>query len=58
MPCQCNCFEAYEEPDVSQLILDASVQYAQMPFMITNAQKEKLRLIGYDEEAISKMTPE
>jgi hypothetical protein len=29
-----------------------------MPFMITNAQKAKLRAIGYDDDAISKMTPE
>jgi hypothetical protein len=29
-----------------------------MPFIITNAQKEKLRAIGYNDDAISKMTPE
>jgi hypothetical protein len=41
-------------PDVSQVIVEAG----QMPFMITNAQKAKLRSIGYDDDAISKMTPE
>ena len=30
---------------------------AQMPFMVTNAQKQKLREMGYEDEAISNMTP-
>jgi hypothetical protein len=54
MPCERNLAEGHEEPDVSQVIVEA----AQMPFMITNAQKAKLRAIGYDYDAISKMTPE
>jgi hypothetical protein len=40
------------------VIVVAPAQYAQMPFMITVAQKGQLRLIGYDDDAISKMTPE
>jgi hypothetical protein len=31
---------------------------AQMPFMITNAQKQKLREMGHDDGVISNMTPE
>jgi hypothetical protein len=54
MLCECNRAEGHDEPDVSQVIVEA----AQMPFMITNAQKAKLRAIGYDDDAISKMTPE
>jgi hypothetical protein len=54
MLCECNRAEGHEEPDVSQVIFEA----AQMPFMMTNAQKTKLRAIGYDDNAISKMTPE
>jgi hypothetical protein len=54
MPCECNSAEGHEEPDVSRVIVEA----AQMPFMITNAQKARLRAIGYDDDAISKMTPE
>jgi hypothetical protein len=54
MLCECNRAEGHEEPDLSQVIVEA----AQMPFMITNAQKAKLRAIGYDDDAISKMTPE
>jgi hypothetical protein len=34
------------------------VEDAQMPFMITKAQKEKLRAMGYDDDAIGQMTPE
>jgi hypothetical protein len=30
---------------------------AQMPFMITGAQKQQLRSMGYDDEAVSNMTP-
>jgi hypothetical protein len=54
MPCECNSAEGHQEPDVSQVIVEA----AQMAFMITNAQKAKLRAMGYDDDAISKMTPE
>jgi hypothetical protein len=53
MPCECNRAEGHEEPDISQLM----VMDAQMPFMITKAQKAKLRAIGYDDDAISEMTP-
>jgi hypothetical protein len=49
MLCKCNRAEGHEEPNVSQEIADA-----QMPFMITIAQKGKLRAIGYDDDAISK----
>jgi hypothetical protein len=31
---------------------------AQLPFMITKAQKEQLRQMGHDDAAISEMTPE
>jgi RecG-like helicase len=31
---------------------------AQLPFMITKAQKEQLRRMGYDVDAINNMTPE
>jgi flavorubredoxin len=58
MPCECNRAEGHAEPDISQVIIEAPAQYGQMPFMITNAQKEKLRAIGYDDDAISKMTPQ
>jgi hypothetical protein len=54
MLCECNSAEGPEESDVSQVIVEA----AQMPFMITNAQKAKLPAIGYDDDAISKMMPE
>jgi hypothetical protein len=30
----------------------------QVPFMITQAQKQRLREMGHDEEAIQNMTPE
>jgi glucose/arabinose dehydrogenase len=30
----------------------------QVPFMITNAQKQQLREMGHDDDAINKMTPE
>lgn len=33
-------------------------QPAQMPFMVTQAQKQQLRDLGYSEEAISNMTPQ
>jgi hypothetical protein len=59
MPCECNEAEGYEEPDISQLMVEATAEAtAQMPFMITKAQKAKLRAIGYDDDAISQMTPE
>lgn len=32
-------------------------QPGQVSFMITNAQKEQLRLLGYDEDAIRALTP-
>ena len=31
---------------------------AQIPFMITKAQKQRLREMGHDDDAISRMTPE
>jgi len=31
---------------------------AKVPFMITNQQKQLLRELGHDDDAISKMTPE
>ena len=31
---------------------------AQVPFMITNAQKEALRKMGLDDDQIANMTPE
>jgi hypothetical protein len=31
---------------------------AQVPFMITKAQKHQLREMGHDDDAISRMTPE
>jgi hypothetical protein len=40
--------------DAAQLTQKA----AQMPFMITNAQKQQLRELGYAAEAISNMTPQ
>jgi hypothetical protein len=58
MPCECNRADGHEEPDVSQVIVEAPAAYAQMTFMITKAQKVKLRAMGYDDDAISKMTPE
>lgn len=36
----------------------SKAQPAQMPFMITQAQKQQLRDLGYSEEAISNMTPQ
>lgn len=38
--------------------VDAAPHDASVPFMITQAQKTKLRQMGYDDEGISKMTPE
>ncbi len=35
-----------------------SKKAAQMPFMITKAQKQQLRELGYTDEAISNMTPQ
>lgn len=35
-----------------------SKKAAQMPFMITNAQKQQLRELGYTDEAIRNMTPQ
>jgi hypothetical protein len=58
MPCECNRAEGHEEPDVSQVIVEAPPQNLRMPFMITKAQKAKLRAMGYDDDAISQMAPE
>jgi hypothetical protein len=58
MPCECNRADGHELPDVSQVIVEAPAAYAQMTFMITKAHKVKLRAMGYDDDAISKMTPE
>jgi hypothetical protein len=44
MLCECNRAEGHEEPDASQVIVEA----AQIPFILTNAKKAKLRAIGYD----------
>jgi hypothetical protein len=44
-----------ESPPERSTTLD---QTAQMPFMITLAQKHRLRQLGHDEAAISAMTPQ
>jgi hypothetical protein len=44
------------EADPDRLIVE--VQPAQVPFMITQAQRQRLREIGHDEKAIREMTPE
>jgi hypothetical protein len=54
MPRECH---RAEEPEISQVFVEAAALYARMPFMITNAQKENLRAIGYD-DAIGNMMPE
>jgi hypothetical protein len=53
MPCECKRADGHEEPDFSQLMAED----AQMPFMITKAQKATLRAMGHDDDAISHMTP-
>jgi hypothetical protein len=58
MLCECNRADGHEEPIISELIVEAPCENAQVSFMITNTQKAKLRAMGYDDDAISEMTPQ
>jgi hypothetical protein len=44
--------------DVDGLVDTDATTPVSIPFMITKAQKAKLRELGYSDEAISMMTPE
>jgi hypothetical protein len=51
-------FEHYAKRQERPLGSASAQASAQVPFMITTAQKQRLREMGYDDEAIRSMTPE